>query len=289
MQALPFSACSEVVRKTLRTRLGAICASRNLVRALVCWTQWKRCSSISGWALYCCFRAVLSRPKHCNWTMCLHSSRCVCLHACISPSHSHRLFLSPTLYSQAMLLALFHPRLCPRTPASPQPSSSLSMKALTASRRNSATFKIKTRRRFISCWCDCLEFCYLVEVSVDFMDFLLYQYVCFFNCEIWPYLVVSLIVCMYKQRLPGTLIFLLLDLLVSMVLCYTYVCWFVEGTMLLQCEHNVLCLYEAGAHEWAVLLSCHRVIDVSFIQWHLLVCYYHVSCSKRPDAYVSLL
>ena len=67
------------------------------------------------------------------------------------------------------------------------------------------------------------------------MDFLLYhwqianwewpcsvKYVCFFNCEIWPYLVVSLIVCMYKQRLPGTLIFLLLDLLVSMVLCYMY-------------------------------------------------------------------
>ena len=147
--------------------------------------------------------------KHCNWTMCLHSHPCMCLYACSSPPPTATSFPC----SLARHLVLFHPLLYPRTLASNQASNSLSMRALTASRKNSATFRIRIRGESLSvavyCWpfslslfahflqsLFVLALCQLGVVEQDILHMV-------FNSGIWPYLVVPLWYILLQELFYG--------------------------------------------------------------------------------------
>ena len=186
MQALSFSACSDVVSINIA-----------LVRAALLTTE----SEISVYQFVSThiFSFVpQSEDQNTVIELCVYiaPSVCVCTRATAGYSTSQTIsILSSPARRRAFLLLL-----CPRTRASRLPSSSLSTRALIASRKNSATSKVRTRRE---CFATCL---FGTVLEVDRHHFLL----CLFplansqlgvvtpcesthgcNFRIWPYSVVS--------------------------------------------------------------------------------------------------
>ena len=94
----------------------------------------------------CVFGSVFG-PKHCNWTACVHSSvfAFVRVHLPVHYKRLPYLYVLPLPYSlvRHQVRSLLH--LCLRTPASHLPSSFQCMRALTGSKKSSATSKIKTK------------------------------------------------------------------------------------------------------------------------------------------------
>ena len=157
MQALPFSACSDmVVRHSLHkhrfcSRTGASTPCLLGLHATKSDLGQIKTPSLmpmsTRTAPYQSFWDPNTVIEPCVYIAC--SSLCVFARVRklpISARHLDRFISFPSQYSPARPRGPFLPLLCPRTPASRQPSSSLSTRALTASKRSLATSRIKTRR-----------------------------------------------------------------------------------------------------------------------------------------------